>query len=152
MQGPWPTPCPVPPGALAALWDDGGLAARVAAAYLRDHVRLVAIAPGRDFTPVGAPDAPGGWGPAHAAAAAAGATWLVVPTPWPGDAARWHGAEVALAAAGMGLWRPFALLDRLAVARLGLATGADVLGAPDCDDRLRAALGLRRDADDRAEG
>ena len=145
--GPWPTPCPVPPEALAALWDDGSLGARVAAAYLRaGGVRSVGLVPGRDFAPVGPPDAPGGWGVAHAAAAGIGASWLVVPTPWPGDAARWQAAELALATAGLGLWRPFALLDRLAVARLGLAVGVDVAAAPDVDRRLLAALGLPLDA------
>ena len=142
MQGAWPTPCPVPPGALAALWDAGGRGARVAAAYGAGPGRAGAIARGRDFTPVGPADGPGAWGPAQVAASALGAAWLVVPTPWPGDARRWHAAELALRAMGMGLWRPFALLDPLAVARLGLATGADVAGAPDLDDRLRAALGL----------
>ncbi len=144
ILGPWPAACPVPAGALAALWDDDSLGARVAAAWLRaGTIRSVVLVPGVDFMPAGAMDAPGGWGPAHAAAVAAGAGWLVVPALWPGDAGRWHAADVALNAAGLGLWRPFALLDRLAVARLGLALGVEVATAPDVDRPLLAALGLR---------
>lgn len=112
----------MPPGARVALWDDGSLGARVAAAWLTlGELDWVALA----FQPAGAMHTPGGWGPAQAAAQAAGASWLVLP--WhrsdPGSLLTWATVDAALGAAGTGLWLPFARLDTKALARLAVAVG-----------------------------
>lgn len=132
VVGPWPGPCPVPAGARAALWDDGSLCARVATAWLTlGELDWLALRAGENgFAPAGPLTAPGGWGPAQAAASQAGASWLVLP--WhrvphdaPGRLQAWAAAEAALAAAGTGLWLPFAHLDPKALARLAVAVGVD---------------------------
>jgi hypothetical protein len=146
VLGPWPAPCPIPAGARVALWADGSLGARVAAAWLAaGGLEVVPLVPGETFAPAGPMDAPGGWGVAHAAAAAAGAAWLVLPAlrgEAPDAPLRWWRVEEALAASGMGLWVPLERMDLREAARLGLALGVDLATALDVDARLLRSLGV----------